>query len=71
LAVAQHRDCLAVVEQARVEKVRTLAPGLELERTEAQRVARQRELDESSLVLLHGQRLPYDAAVRMITDNQT
>ena len=70
VTLAEHRDGFAVVEQAGVEEVGTLAAGLELEAAEAQRVARHGEVDEGSLILLHGQRLPYDAAVRMITPNR-
>ena len=62
----EHGDGLAIVEESGVEEVRALASRLELESAEAQRLARHRELDESSLVLLHGRALGM-MRVRMIS----
>jgi hypothetical protein len=53
VALAEHGDGFAVIEQPRIEEVRALATGLQLEIAEAQRAARQGEVDEGSLVLLH------------------
>ncbi len=53
VALPQHGGGLAVAEQAGVEEVGALATGFQLEAAEAQRVARQREIDEAELVVLH------------------
>jgi exodeoxyribonuclease III len=68
IAAPEHRERFTVAEFARVEEVGTLASGLELEGSEAQRVARKRELDEGELIFLHP--VPaIIAAMRIITLN--
>ena len=66
VALAEDADGFAVVEQAGVEEIRTFAARFQGEAPEAQGRARQREVDEAALVILHG---GYHNPVRIITLN--
>ncbi len=53
VAASEHQGGLTVAEQPGVEEIGTLATRFEPELAEAQGIARQRELDEVELVLVH------------------
>jgi len=61
-AAAERRDRGAIIEQPGVEEIRTHAPRFERELAKAQRLSRQRELDELTLVVAHSLTLPIHTA---------
>ncbi len=66
VTLPQRRRRLAVAEQSGVEEVGALASRFQLEAAEAEGLARQRELDEAKLVVLHDGRGFY-APVKVAT----
>src|SRR5581483_6874875 len=55
IAATQECGRLAVAEESGIEEIGAFPAGLELEMAKPQRIARQREVDEGELVVLHGE----------------